>query len=353
MLEDELPTVYLATMAVREVMGQQSYEIALLSGAQGLYPGLKLRQRVVASWRSELPREVRLPLSALEGRPWLADLAGSWAYRDADLVHRCDLRLPPAGRRQREVLTIHDLAFEFFNDEGRVSPQARIAALRSRIVIAPSEYSAAQLRERWALPDVRAVQNGFDPAFSDRQPLTQADRLDLGAPGRFVVHSGGSTTRKNLVGLAAAWTRVAAEVADVQLLLTGPRDDRRTALFAGLPRARLLGRIPRALQVRAVQNADAVVVPSTYEGFGLPALEAMAAGTPVVAADRASLPEVCGTAALLVQPDGEALAAGLLRVLTDDAVRDRLQDAGPKQAANFSWERSCRAHVDIYREALA
>lgn len=99
--------------------------------------------------------------------------------------------------------------------------------------------------------------------------------------------------------------------------------------------------------------ARAVVVPSLYEGFGLPALEALACGAPVLAADRASLPEVVGSAGLLVEPDAESLAEGLRSLLGDSALAQRLRQAGPKQAATFSWARTAKTTLATYRKVAA
>ena len=101
-----------------------------------------------------------------------------------------------------------------------------------------------------------------------------------------------------------------------------------------------------------MRSAAAVVVPSLYEGFGLPALEGMAAGVPVVAADRGALPEICGSAALLVPVTSEGIADGLLEVLTDGARAAALRARGPARAAAFSWAKAADATLAVYEEAL-
>lgn len=334
-------------------MGQQGYEDAVSAAVRSAATDLVLTRRVVRSLRSSVAGNVRLPMRQVLSSLAAARAGAAWTYRGADLVHRCDLRLPPARMPDREVVTVHDLAFELFPDEGDVPPYAERALRRTRVVIAPSTFSAEQLRERYGLEDVRAVPNGVDPEFADRRALTVADREALGVTGRYVLHSGGCSQRKNLPALAAAWQTLAALLPDVTLVLAGPPDPRRTSLFASLPRVRLVGRLPRDLQVRAVQQAEAVVVPSLYEGFGLPAAEAMLAGTPVVASDRSSMPEVCGDAALLVAPTPQGLVEGLEAVLTHPPTAVRLRAAGPLRARPLTWERTARTHLQIYRELLA
>jgi len=101
-----------------------------------------------------------------------------------------------------------------------------------------------------------------------------------------------------------------------------------------------------------MRRATLVVVPSTYEGFGLPALEGMACGVPVVAARRGALPEVCANAGLLVEPDGASLAKGIDRVLTDEKLANDLRHNGPKRAAEFDWDFAAHEHLRVYAEVL-
>ena len=169
---------------------------------------------------------------------------------------------------------------------------------------------------------------------------------------RFVLHSDGATTRKNLAALAVAWPAIRAQVPDVELVLCGSPHPTRDRLFAGLGGVHLMGHLARDAQIELIRAATVVVVPSTYEGFGLPALEAMAAGTAVVAARCAALPEVCGDAALLCAPDAAALATAIVAVLGHDGLRQRLEGDGQRHAAGFTWDRSARRHAEIFQAAL-
>jgi glycosyltransferase involved in cell wall biosynthesis len=143
------------------------------------------------------------------------------------------------------------------------------------------------------------------------------------------------------------------------LQISGATADRFPAHAAAITRAgldgrvRWLGQVPRENLPALMSDADAVVYPSLYEGFGFPPLEAMAAGTPVVASNASCLPEVLGDAAMLVDPhDAAALGRALESALTDHALRQRLVAAGRARAATFTWERCAELTVEAYRRVL-
>lgn len=331
-------------------MGQQVAEdnleraLRAIAGAEWTFDSLAL-----ASLRSQ-DGGARVPMNAAFRMPLAASRAlGRLRYPRRDLYHRLDLRCPVAPR---EVVTVQDLAPLHFDDEGRLPRSAAGGVRRARMVVASSQFSADEAR-RLGARTVRVVPNGFDPVYAEAAPASPERLAQIGVRGRFVLHAAGATARKNLEGLAAAWRIVSEEMPGVSLVLSGPRHERRDRLFRDLPSTHLVGRLETADIASLFRAADAVVVPSLYEGFGLPALEGMAAGTPVVAARRTALPEVCGDAALLVEPTGPGIADGLLRVLGDADLAARLRAAGPGRAAPFTWERAARATIEVYREALA
>lgn len=325
-------------------MGQQRHEdelqAALGEAADGRF-GFSLRR--VAPLRAG-SGDVRLPTRLLRPLPArAAALAGKLAYGRADLVHRFDLRLPP--RRGAEVVTVHDLPPLRFPDEGDLPRWASAGARGALGVLCPSSFAADEVSDLLGVERVWVVPNGVSPVFFE------ADG-DVGVPEPFVLHAGGATLRKNLAALAGAWRRVAA-ASEATLMLCGPPDTRRDELFADLPRVRFLGHLAQADVAALMRRSAAVVVPSLYEGFGLPALEGMAAGAPVVAARRGALPEVCGDAALLVEPTAKALAESLLAVLGDNDLARRLRAEGPRRAAGFTWHRAAELTLAAYEEALA
>jgi glycosyltransferase involved in cell wall biosynthesis len=341
-------TVCLVRLGSSAPMGQQAYEKHLRRALDEL--GWSVTERTVVPFRSRLRGEVRVPqrLTRLLPLPLARSLGGT-LYGRSELVHRLDLRCPPALRR--EVLTIHDLPPLRFDDEGTLPRWGAASARAAAAVICPSEFAAAEVRELLGVEHVHVVPYGIDSA--DATPLSEEELHEVGLSRPFVLHAAGATKRKNLEGLAGAWREVRAKHPDAMLVLCGPPHPRRDALFADLDGVRYLGLREPALVARLMGAAAAVVVPSLYEGFGLPALEAMAAGTPAVAAARGALPEVCRDGALLVEPTAAGLAAGILETLAGgDAVEAR-RERGLRIARHYTWDRAARETVAIYEAVLA
>jgi glycosyltransferase involved in cell wall biosynthesis len=339
----------MATMAVSQPMGQQVYERELAQRAPAeLGPEWEVTPMVVRSLRSPLPGTVRLPSALLIGAsPSVRRAAGRLIYHRGGLVHRMDLRLPPAPRP--EVLTVHDVVPLRFPDEGTLPRDAVSAAQRAVVVICPSQFAADEVASQLGVLAPVAIHNGVDQRFFGSTPLSSDELEALGIRTPFVVHAGGCTERKNLAGLADAWPRVRSSRPDATLVLIGPPDDRRDRLFAPLAGSVRVGRVDDRTLRGLMSAAGAVVVPSTYEGFGLPALEAMAVGVPVVASARSSLPEVCGDAAYLVEPDGVGLADGMIAALAGGPDTGDLVARGRLRAKMFTWEASAAAHAAVWR----
>lgn len=345
-------TLVLATVATPHPMGQQVYEqqVAAL-GPAAVGDDVEVRQCVARTLRSPLAGTVRVPARVLrDASPRVRRAVGALLYGRAEAVHRMSLALPPAA--VPEIVTIHDTVAWEFPDETPPEPFAAEETRRAAAIVAVSQFSADRAAERLGLDRVHVVYNGVGEEFFDPEPLGAQELMALGVTGRFVLHSGGSTSRKNLEGLAAAWPLVRSAHPDTQLVLTGPRSERRDRLFGPLDGALRLGRVPGTLLPRLMAAADAVVVPSLYEGFGLPALEAMGCRVPVVASNRTSLPEVCGDAAWFVEPEGRAIAEGLVHVLDGGtAIAARVQ-AGRLRAGEFTWERTAQGHAQVWRRVL-
>jgi len=257
----------------------------------------------------------------------------------------------------RNVLVMHDAAVlrepQAYSRAYRAW-HARVGvacARRALAVVTVSQFSRRELIELAGVPPARltVIPGGVDARFAPgADPAPAAARLGLSRP--YVLTIATDDRRKNLEKLAPVAAALARE--GLELVWAG---DRRPYFAAAAEAAgvRSLGYVAEAQLPGLYAGARAFVLASRYEGFGLTCLEAMACGTPVVAADRAALPETCGDAALLVDPDdGEALAAAVLCAATDDAVRGELRERGLQRAAQFSWDRTA-ARVDGLLSGLA
>lgn len=347
-------TLAIARVAVDTPMGAQNYQQQIISRAAPALARVDTRPWSVhplrvRSLRSPLPGERRLPMSAVAGASAPTRRAiGRLLYGRATAVHRMSLELPPAPHA--DVMTLHDVVAWRFDDESPPVPAAVEEARRADAVVCVSEFTANEAESLLGVHNPRVIHNGVDARFFDAVPLTQKALRAHGITAPFILHAGGASVRKNLESLAHAWSSVRRARPDVQLVLAGPEHPRRTELFARLDGVHLVGRIADESFPGLVAAAACVVVPSTYEGFGLPVLEAMAANVPVVAAARSSLPEVAGDAGILVPPTAAGLTEGLIDVLSATADVDRLVRAGRERAAEFTWERAAAAHARVWSE---
>jgi glycosyltransferase involved in cell wall biosynthesis len=333
-------------------MGAQAYEEQIWTGARGALASIgtgtwRARRLIVRSVRSPLIGNRRLPMGVLiAAGPQERRIVGRALYAGDTVSHRMNLELPPAPHG--DVATLHDIVAWRFPDESPLVPAAREELRQADVVICVSEFTAQEAVDCLGLQNVRVIPNGVDARYFDATPLGDAARDALGLPQRYVLHLGGSAMRKNLEGLAEAWPRVQRERPGLTLVLAGPPHPRRTALFDRLPSTTLTGRLPDAVMPAVVAGAETVVIPSLYEGFGLPVLEAMAARVPVVAAATSSLPEVAGGHAILTGISGPEIAQGLLTATSGDTgLRQVIVDARA-HAERYTWERSAREHARVW-----
>ena len=235
------------------------------------------------------------------------------------------------------------------------------AARRAAAIIAPTRHAADAIAEHYRIPRSRIHVTPLGVAPHFRTPATEAvtavkRRLGLDRP--YVLFVGAGTRRKNLPRLVAAVGLVARTLPDVVLVIAGPvgRNDESsvTAIPRGvaLPDVRRLGEVDDADLPAIYAGAACLGYVSEYEGFGLPIVEAMSAGTPVVTSNTSSMPEVAGDAALLVDPwSVESIADGLQRVLCDSTLSEILRLRGLARSLQFDWARTATATEQVYREA--
>ena len=276
------------------------------------------------------------------------------------------------------VTTVHDLTVLLLPEAHRAKvrwsllPFLRASLDGARRVVAMSRATAGDLAFHYpaSAGKVQVIYPGIDAEFRPGAAgEIAATRERLGAPRGYILYAGTLEPRKNVGALLDAWEGLAADDADFPpLVLAGPygwgsralarriarlAGDAHAADAAGRRRFLALGRLERAELVRLFQAASLFVYPSLYEGFGLPAAEALACGVPVVALDTSSLPEVVGDAGLLVQPgDPQALGAALARLTADPGLAAELAGRAVDQAARFRWERAAAEMEEVFREAI-
>jgi glycosyltransferase involved in cell wall biosynthesis len=300
-----------------------------------------------------------------------------WLAGPVDVFHATNFVAPPT-RRAATVVTIHDLTYlrypEMVTDaSARYRHLVPRALRRGAIVCTPTAAVATEVAAEYGLGADRLVVTplGVDDTWRHPTPPDPTWLATHNLPPQYLLFAGNREPRKNLPTLLAAYrelvaTRVvgvgngptategAGTTAVPPLVLVGPQGWGEALDTAGIApdRIRTLGYLPDPDLVRLVAGAAALVLPSLYEGFGLPALEALACGTPVVASDLPALREVLGDQAELVPPnDPAALADALARVL-DDPGGEPARTARQTRAAGFTWENCAQATLSAYRLAL-
>ena len=285
-----------------------------------------------------------------------------------DLLHSPDF-IPPFRGRFRRVITVHDLTFlrypHFLTAEGRRYYNSQIvrAVQAADHILADSHATKADLMD---LLEVSAdkVTVVWLAAHARFKPITDAEtrrQLKLmGAPSSYLLFVGTFEPRKNVAGLLSAYRALVDRNTNAPpLVISGRSGWLFEETLAQVDRLRLRERItfldtPSDSDLVALYNgASMVVLPSYYEGFGLPVLEAMACGTPVVISNRGSLPEIAGDVAVVVDPDDpDGLASAMDRILNDPDLQSRMRSKGPARASEFSWDRCARETLQVYRRVL-
>jgi glycosyltransferase involved in cell wall biosynthesis len=297
---------------------------------------------------------------------------------DCDLVHIPNLFSIPRGLSCPYVMTVHDILEHLSRAREQTGAwRSLYFQLTKRVlsgaarIFAVSNFTKLETEKLFNIPPgrIEVVYNAIDERLlhgharpSDRQLLVE--RYQVTYP--FLLYAGRISPHKNVVRMIEAFSALKTELErdhlfpDLKLIIigddvSGNPDLRRTVIRSGVQNdVRFLGFVPIEVLRTFYDAAKIFVFPSLYEGFGLPPLEAMAHGTPVVTSNVSSLPEVVGNAAVLVHPENVfEIMRALHRVLLDQPLRDKMRERGCRQAAKFSWEKSVRRIMDVYREVLS
>ena len=282
-----------------------------------------------------------------------------------DVLHSPDF-IPPSHTRCPSVITMHDLAFLLYprlltRESARYYGQVDLAARHADHIIAVSESTKRDTVRLLGVPEnkVTVIYEAAHPLFT---PMSNTDELarvreHYRLPQNFILFVSTVEPRKNLPTLLRALKLLRQNYkTDTVLAVAGNRgwlfeqvDEVVAELNLG-DAVRFLGGVPNEELVYLYNAAKLFVFPSFYEGFGLPPLEAMACGTPVIVSKVASLPEVVGDAGTLVEPeDVEGLAVAMWRILSDENLRREMRAKGLKRAQTFSWQRAARETLAVYR----
>jgi glycosyltransferase involved in cell wall biosynthesis len=307
----------------------------------------------------------------------LDQLAFPWYLRhfSADLFH-IPLNVVSIAMPSPYVVTVHDMSSLLFDQQRTLRKnfrryQFRRGLLRAERVIAVSHATREDIEELFRVPSERisVVYNAPDPAFLQDSPTPEEvqrvlERYQVDYP--FLLYAGTIRPQKNIPRLIEAFAVVRGRLEDhpvyrdLRLIIIGDEISRYPAVRRAVIQTRVeavvrfLGFVPLETLKVFYKTASAFVFPSLYEGFGLPPLEAMACGTPVVTSNVSSLPEVAGDAAVLVNPENVFdIAAGIREVLTNASLRAELIERGRRRARQFSWERTACQVLEIYREVAA
>jgi glycosyltransferase involved in cell wall biosynthesis len=294
---------------------------------------------------------------------------------NVDLVHIPHLFWLPRSLPCPYVMTVHDVLEHMSRSKGHSGLRrslhyqlTRHVLRRAARIFAVSQFSKSEVEKLFGIPPshIEVVYNAIDERFlhghasdADRQLI--AERYLVTYP--FLLYAGRISPHKNLVRIIEAFSALRGELEkegrfpDLKLIiigddLSGHPDLRRTVIRSGVHNdVRFFGFVPIDILRIFYDLAIAFIFPSLYEGFGLPPLEAMAHGTPVVTSNTSSLPEVVGKAAVLVNPENVfEIMRATHRVLVDQGLRDKLKERGYERSKHFSWDESARRILKVYKE---
>lgn len=286
-----------------------------------------------------------------------------------DLLHSPDF-IPPFRRNCLSVITVHDLAFLLFpqfmtRESANYYGQIDVAVRNTDHIIAVSQSTSEDLQRLLGVAEskISVIYEAASPLFRpvDDHQAMEAVRQRYGISEEFILFVSTIEPRKNLPTLLEAFRLLLDRYASTaKLVIAGKLGWLVDDSLAAVERLHLeqhvvlLQQVPPEDLLYLYNAARMLVMPSFYEGFGLPALEAMACGTPVIVSNVSSLPEVVGDAGILVPPqDAEAIAVAMWRVLSDSHLREEMRAKGVARASCFSWEKAARETLEVYHEVMS
>lgn len=348
---------YTLNLVLNLLAADSSNDYVLLSTLRGFDGDSRIGRGHLRKWSGKLSGlildRLGLPVELLVGQ--------------VDLFHGPCYFLP-SSLRCKKVVTIHDLmafsAPEFLKPQWVADTRrmTETAVRRADLVIAVSNFTKGEIVEMLHIPEdrVRVVCNGVAPVYrpvEDRAAIKQV-KARYGIRGPYLLFVGNLEPKKNVLSLIEAWVLLRREGRfQGSLVIVGNKDWYFDDVWQACRRHRVEGEVIFTGVADGddlpylYSGAEAFVFPSLYEGFGIPVIEAMACGAPVVASNRTSIPEIASDAALLVDPEKPAeIAAATHSIITDGAVRRRLVEKGLRRAKEFSWERAARETLAVYNE---
>jgi len=294
-------------------------------------------------------------------------------------VHHIPLNRVPYWMLRPYVVTVHDMSRHLYSTDSRFHRQvsmwkSRHGLLRASRVIAVSTATRRDVEEVFRVPPhlLRTIPNALDPRFlalaaddagrAERKRGLKRYQVDY----PYVLYAGNIKPQKNIPRLIEAFAVLRGELVahpvynDIRLIIIGDDIVQHPSVRRAVHQMRIggavrfLGFVPQDMLQAFYESAELFAFPSLYEGFGLPPLEAMACGTPVLTSNVSSLPEVVGDAALTVNPENVfEIARGLKEILLDDALRSSLIEKGKVRINRFSWDQTAREVLETYREVAA
>jgi glycosyltransferase involved in cell wall biosynthesis len=323
------------------------------------------QETTIHSWR--LPRRLVAFWWDI-GRPAI-DLL----LKDADIYHSLHVQIPPT-KKIKTILTVHDcrcLAHpELYEPQivRNYQKQMNISLSRVDLVVTVSEFTRQEVLKYFPFPEdrVRVIHNGLNPSWTDteyRQAEISAALGEINLPQSYLLYTGTLDPRKNLNRLIEAHAACRIEKQDFpDLVIAGVSYDEwlrsqqaiRAKQLGVFDNIHICGVVEKGILVELNKSAHALCYPSLYEGFGLPPLEAMSVGIPVLASNSSALPEITGDAACLVDPINiDDIARGLNKIVFDEEYRQNLIRLGYKRIERYSWLEAAAKYANIYNDVLS